>query len=53
MPSAMTRTAPGDLENHDRPGAQVFNARVSNARLRQMGFSLNTRSMLEPVAQLS
>ena len=40
-------------ENHDRPGARVFNARVSNARLLQMGFSLRTRSMLEPVAQLS
>ena len=40
-------------ENHDRPGARVFNARVSNARLLQMGFSLSTRSMLEPVAQLS
>ncbi len=37
-------------ENHDRPGARVFNARVSNARLLQMGFSLRTRSMLEPVA---
>jgi len=28
----------------------VFNARVSNARLLQMGFRLRTRSMLEPVA---
>ena len=37
-------------ENHDRPGSRVFNARVSNARLLQMGFSLRTRSMLEPVA---
>ena len=37
-------------ENHDRPGARVFNARVSNARLLQMGFALRTRSMLEPVA---
>ena len=36
-------------DNHDRPGARVFNARVSNARLRQMGFSLRTRSMLDPV----
>ena len=37
-------------DNHDRPGARVFNARVSNARLLQMGFRLRTRSMLEPVA---
>ena len=37
-------------ENHDRPEARVFNARVSNALLLQMGFSLRKRSMLEPVA---
>lgn len=37
-------------ENHDRPEVRIFNARVSNARLRQMGFRLNVASMLEQVA---
>ena len=37
-------------DNHDRPGARVFNARVSNARLREMGFQPSVSSMLEPVA---
>lgn len=37
-------------ENHDRPGARIFNARVSNARLRQLGFRPSISSMLEPVA---
>ena len=39
-------------ENHDRPGSRVFHARVSNARLRQMGFSPRIKSMLEPVPAL-
>ena len=39
-------------ENHDRPGSRVFHARVSNARLRKMGFSPRIKSMLEPVAAL-
>ena len=37
-------------ENHDRAGARIFNARVSNARLRQLGFRPSISSMLEPVA---
>ena len=37
-------------DNHDRPGARIFNARVSNARLREIGFQLSVSSMLEPVA---
>ena len=37
-------------DNHDRPGARIFNARVSNARLREMGFQPSVGSMLEPVA---
>ena len=37
-------------DNHDRPGARVFNARVSNARLREIGFRPSVSSMLEPVA---
>ena len=36
-------------DNHDRPGARIFNARVSNARLREMGFQPSVGSMLEPV----
>ena len=36
-------------DNHDRPGARIFNARVSNARLREMGFRPSVGSMLEPV----
>ena len=39
--------APVIWENHDRPGARVFNARVSNSRLRQMGFTPLISSMLE------
>ena len=37
-------------DNHDRPGARIFNARVSNARLREIGFQPSVGSMLEPVA---
>ena len=37
-------------DNHDRPGARIFNARVSNARLREIGFQPSIPSMLEPVA---
>ena len=37
-------------DNHDRPGARIFNARVSNARLREIGFQPSISSMLEPVA---
>ena len=39
--------APVIWENHDRPGARVFNARVSNSRLREMGFAPLIGSMLE------
>ena len=38
--------APVIWENHDRPGARVFNARVSNNRLRQLGFTPRVASML-------
>ena len=41
--------APVIWENHDRPGARVFNARVSNARLRALGFTPRIASMLEPI----
>ena len=37
-------------DNHDRPGARIFNARVSNARLREIGFEPSVVSMLDPVA---
>ena len=37
-------------DNHDRPGARIFNARVSNARMREIGFQPSISSMLEPVA---
>ena len=37
-------------DNHDRPGARIFNARVSNARLREIGFVPRVASMLDPVA---
>lgn len=37
-------------DNHDRPGARIFNARVSNASLRAIGFQPSISSMLEPVA---
>ena len=44
--------APVIWENHDRPGARVFNARVSNSRLKEVGFTPMVSSMLEslPVA---
>ena len=44
--------APVIWENHDRPGARVFNARVSNSRLKEVGFTPRVSSMLEslPVA---
>lgn len=35
---------------HDKPGARIFNARVSNARLKALGFQFAVPSMLEPVA---
>ena len=38
--------APVIWENHDRPGARVFHARVSNARLQRMGFTPRVESML-------
>ena len=41
--------APVIWENHNRDGARVFNARVSNARLKNLGFSLKVNSMLDPV----
>ena len=37
-------------ENQDRSDVRIFNARVSNARLRQLGFRPNVASMLEQVA---
>ena len=37
-------------ENQDRSDVRIFNARVSNARLRQMGFRPKVASMLEQVA---
>ena len=39
-------------DNHDREGARIFNARVSNARLREMGFTPSVASMLEQVPAL-
>ena len=39
-------------DNHDRPDARIFNARVSNARLRAMGFTPRIASMLEQVPAL-
>ena len=39
-------------DNHDRPDTRVFNARVSNARLRAMGFTPRVASMLEQVPAL-
>ena len=42
--------APVIWENHNRSDVRIFNARVSNARLRQMGFRPNVASMLEQVA---
>ena len=39
-------------DNHDREGARIFNARVSNARLREMGFTPTVASMLEQVPAL-
>lgn len=39
-------------DNHDREGARIFNARVSNARLREMGFIPSVPSMLEQVPAL-
>ena len=36
-------------ENHNREGARIFNARVSNARLRNLGFRFKVQSMLDPV----
>ena len=41
--------APVIWENHNRDGARVFDARVSNARLKNLGFSLKVNSMLDPV----
>ena len=38
--------APVIWENHDRPGARVFHARVSNGRLRRLGFTPRVSSML-------
>ena len=37
-------------ENIDRPDARIFNARVSNARLRALGFCPDVTSMLDQVA---
>ena len=39
-------------DNHARPDTRVFNARVSNARLRAMGFTPRVASMLEQVPAL-
>jgi nucleoside-diphosphate-sugar epimerase len=39
-------------DNHDRPDSRIFNARVSNARLRAMGFTPRVASMLEQVPAL-
>ena len=36
-------------EHHNREGVRVFNARVSNARLRNLGFRFKVQSMLDPV----
>ena len=36
--SVMTGLPPVIWDNHDRPGTRIFNARVSNARLREVGF---------------
>ena len=51
MPCVMTSDCPPVIwDNHDRPGARIFNARVSNARLREIGFQPSVSSMLEPIA---
>ena len=36
-------------DNHNRSGARVFNARVSNAKIRSLGFDFKVSSMLNPV----
>ncbi len=41
--------APVIWENHNRDGARIFNARVSNQRLKNLGFKLMVPSMLSPV----
>jgi nucleoside-diphosphate-sugar epimerase len=44
--------APVIWENHDRSDARIFNARVSNDKLKQLGFQPSVRSMLDPVAAI-
>ena len=44
--------APVIWENHDRSDARIFNARVSNEKLKQLGFQPSVRSMLDPVAAI-
>ena len=41
--------APVIWENHNRDGSRIFNARVSNQRLKNLGFKLMVPSMLSPV----
>ncbi|MDB4682326.1 SDR family oxidoreductase [Synechococcus sp. AH-551-A10] len=42
--------APVIWDNHDRPDARIFNARVSNGKLKGLGFNPSVCSMLDPVA---
>jgi nucleoside-diphosphate-sugar epimerase len=42
--------APVIWDNHDRPEARIFNARVSNEKLKKLGFQPSVCSMLDPVA---
>ena len=42
--------APVIWDNHDRPEARIFNARVSNEKLKKLGFQPSVSSMLDPVA---
>jgi nucleoside-diphosphate-sugar epimerase len=41
--------APVIWDNHDRPDARIFNARVSNEKLKKLGFQPSICSMLDPV----
>ena len=41
--------APVIWDNHNRDGARIFNARVSNQRLKNLGFKFMVPSMLTPI----
>lgn len=41
--------APVIWDNHDRPDSRIFNARVSNEKLKNLGFHPSVCSMLDPV----